>query len=163
MRFLAALIVAALSLVTAAHAAPSDLGPTAPIRKFVECFNQGDSTGAMATHARTADLVIMDEVPPYAWHGEEAFREWSAALGAYESGLGRIGQAVTLGAPLREETDGNRAYVVVPATYSFRQRGVAMRAQAQMAFVLEKGDAGWMIHGWTWSGAKALPAGSAKR
>jgi hypothetical protein len=39
-----------------------------------------------------------------------------------------------------------------------------MRGTAQMTFVLTKGPAGWLIHGWTWAGRKAQPAsGAAKK
>ena len=48
---------------------------------------------------------------------------------------------------------------MVPAVYTFKERGVAMREAAQMTFVLKKGAGGWLIHGWTWTGPapKAAP------
>jgi hypothetical protein len=49
---------------------------------------------------------------------------------------------VTLSAPTRVETTGDRAYVVVPAVYVFKERGVAMRETAQMTFALKKGAEG---------------------
>jgi hypothetical protein len=69
---------------------------------------------------------------------------------------------VTIGAPTREETSGDGAYVVVPAVYAFKERGVAMREPAQMTFVLKKGPGGWLIHGWTWTGPKPEPVAPAK-
>ena len=47
----------------------------------------------------------------------------------------------------REETSGDRAYVVVPAVYTFKERGKAMREQAQFVFALPERRAGWLIHG----------------
>ena len=41
----------------------------APIEKFMTAFNKGDIAGAEATHAAGADLVILDEVPPFLWRG----------------------------------------------------------------------------------------------
>jgi hypothetical protein len=58
----------------------------------------------------------------------------------------------------RVETDGTAAYVVVPAVYTFKQGGAAMRETAQMTFTLKKGAAGWLIHGWTWTGGKPQKA-----
>jgi hypothetical protein len=46
---------------------------------------------------------------------------------------------------------------VVPAVYTYKERGVAMREAAQMSFVLKKSAGGWLIHGWTWTGPKAEP------
>ena len=70
-------------------------------------------------------------------------------------------QRVAIGAPTRVEVEGTRAYVIVPATYSFTAKGgVAMRARSQMTFTLEKDASGWLIHGWTWTGPKASKAGT---
>jgi hypothetical protein len=136
----------------------------APINTFMDSFNKGDSAGAAATHAAVADLVIMDEVPPYVWHGAQAFKTWAADLERDETKRAITDQKVTLGAVTRIETDGTSAYVVVPSVYSFKQQGVAMRESAQMTFVLKKSAAGWQIYGWTWTGPKAqkAPVASAK-
>jgi len=53
---------------------------------------------------------------------------------------------------------GQTAYVVVAATYTFKQKGVAMREPAQMTFSLAKEAAGWKIAGWTWTGPDPVPA-----
>jgi hypothetical protein len=130
----------------------------APIKKFIDSFNKGDTAGAAATHAADADLTITDEVPPFLWRGPQAFKEWSTALDADAKKRGMTEPVVTLKAPTRTETDGNQAYVVVPAVFTFKERGVAMREAAQMTFVLQKGAAGWLIHGWTWTGPKPQKA-----
>jgi hypothetical protein len=64
----------------------------------------------------------------------------------------------SLGAVTRFESDGTAAYVIVPSTYTFKEGGAAMRETAQMTFTLKKGATGWLIHGWTWTGAKARKA-----
>ena len=130
----------------------------APIQKFLDSFNKGDTAGAAATHAADGDLVIIDEVAPYVWHGAKAFQSWSAALDADGKARKITEPVVTLGAPIRMETTGDQAYVVVPAVYTFKQAGAAMRESAQMTFALKKGAAGWLIHGWTWSGPKPVAA-----
>jgi ketosteroid isomerase-like protein len=148
--------VACLSLAVAAQAAPPDPALTAPIQKFLDSFNKGDAAGAAATHSATPDLTIVDEVPPYAWHGAKAFQSWAAALEAHDKAKGISDQAVAIAAPTRVETDGQQAYVVVPAVYTFKEKGVAMRAASQMTFVLQKGAGGWLIHGWTWTGPRPV-------
>jgi ketosteroid isomerase-like protein len=144
-----------LCILFAGAASAADPALMAPIQRFIDSFNKGDAAGAAATHAATPELSIVDEVPPYAWHGTQAFDTWSASLEADSKKHGITDQVVTLGAPLREESDGDRAYVVVPAVYTFKEKGVAMREAAQMTYVLKKGADGWRIHGWTWTGPKA--------
>jgi ketosteroid isomerase-like protein len=150
----ALVVVACLFSGVAVEAAPPDPQLIAPIQKFIDAFNKGDAAGAASTHAATADLVIVDEVPPYAWHGAKAFQSWSADLDSDGKKNALTDMAVTLSAPVRVETSGDRAYVVVPAVYAFKQRGVAMQEKAQMTFVLQNGPSGWLIHGWTWTGPK---------
>jgi hypothetical protein len=69
---------------------------------------------------------------------------------------------VTISPATREEMNGDQAYVVVPAVYTLKERGVAMREAAQFTFVLKKGASGWLIHGWTWTGPKPKAAAVAK-
>jgi hypothetical protein len=63
-------------------------------------------------------------------------------------------QLVTLSASTRSEASGDQAYVVVPAVYTFKERGVAMREAAQMTFALKKTAGSWLIHAWTWTKPK---------
>jgi ketosteroid isomerase-like protein len=126
----------------------------APIQKFVDSFNAGDVAGAAATHAATADLAIIDEVPPHLWRGAQAFQAWAADLDGYAQKNGITDQGVTISTPIRQETSGDLACVVVPAVYAFKQGGVSMREAAHMTLVLKKGADGWLIHGWTWTGPK---------
>jgi ketosteroid isomerase-like protein len=141
-------------LVAPAAAQKPDPQLTAPIQKFMDSFNKGDIAGAAATHAAGADLTILDEVPPFLWRGPKAFQEWSTALDSASKQAGITDQMVTISAPTRTETSGDSAYVIVPAVYTYKEKGVAMREAAQMTFVLKKGASGWLIHGWTWTGPK---------
>ncbi len=149
------LIVLSLLLASTAAAQTPDAQITAPVQKFIDSFNKGDAAGAAATHSASADLSIIDEVPPYAWHGAQALQTWAADLDQDSKKNGITDQVVTISAATRVESSGDHAYVVVPAVYTFKQRGVAMREAAQMTFALEKGSGGWLIHGWVWTGPKA--------
>lgn len=157
MRHLTLVAVSLLFASATAGAATPDAQLMAPIQKFIDSFNKGDSAGAAATHSATADLTIIDEVPPYLWNGPQAFQTWSADLGADSKRNGITDESVAISAATRVETSGDGAYVVVPAVYTFKERGVAMREAAQMTFALKKGAAGWLIHGWTWTGPKPSP------
>jgi ketosteroid isomerase-like protein len=154
------ILCAALSVAVAAPARAQAPDPQmmAPINKFLDAFNKGDMAAAASTHAADADLVILDEVPPFLWRGAQAFKTWAADLEADGKKRGETDQKVTLSAPTRTETSGSAAYVVVPAVYTFKRGGVAMRENAQMTFALVKNASGWLIHGWTWTGPKAAGA-----
>ena len=150
----------ALSVATAGAQTPTaDI--VAPLTKFMEAFNKGDIAGAAATHAAGPDLVIIDEVAPFVWHGADAFKTWAAALDADSKKQGITDQNVTIAAPTRAEVSGDTAYVVVPALYTFKLKGAAMRESAQMTFVLKTGAGGWLITGWTWTGPQAKAAAAA--
>jgi len=154
MRYLMIGVVVWSFMGAPASAQTPDAQLMAPIQKFIDSFNKGDTAGAAATHAAGADLTIIDEVPPYLWRGAQAFQTWSADLESDAKKRGITDPQVTIGAATRTETNGDQAYVVVPAVYTFKERGVAMREAAQMTFMLKKGQGGWLIHGWTWTGPK---------
>jgi len=154
---------AAALLLTGTHAgAATDPQIVAPIQKFMDTFNKGDAAGAAATHSATDDLVIIDEVPPYVWHGAKAFGAWAGDLAAYDKKNGITDEAVAISAATRVEATADKAYVIVPAVYTFKQNGAPMRAAAQMTVVLQKGASGWLIHGWTWTGPRAKAVAPAK-
>jgi hypothetical protein len=163
MRYLSvgALVCVCLGLASTGQAQAPDPQVVAPINTFLEAFNKGDAAGAAATHAATADLVIVDEVSPYVWHGAQAFQSWAADLERHDKAEGVTDQHVALGAVTRVESDGTQAYVIAPSVYTFKQKGVAMRAAAQMTFTLKKGASGWLIQGWTWTGPKARKVAAA--
>ena len=155
--------VLALCVMSPVQAQTIDPQVTAPITKFITSFNKGDMAGAAATHMSDADLVIIDEVPPFMWRGADALKSWAADLTADAKKAGMTEQKVTLGRATRAEVIGNDAYVVVPAVYSFEQGGVAKRESAHMTFAMKKAPSGWLIHGWTWSGPSAPKAAAAAK
>lgn len=151
---LGAIVCVVLGASSAAQAQTTDPQLMAPINKFLEAFNKGDMAGAAAAHSPKADLVIIDEVAPFLWRGAQALQSWAADLDADAKKRGVTDQKVTIKTATRAETHGDDAYVIVPAVYSFNEKGVAMREPAQMTFALKKEGSGWLIHGWTWTGSK---------
>jgi ketosteroid isomerase-like protein len=147
----------AIALITGyAHAASPQDDITAPITAFVAAFDKGDMKTAAA---QTADsLTIIDEVAPYSWTGPNALSGWAGALIGGDAKAGISGESVAISPPSRIEADGEDAYVVVPAVYSFKNHGEPMREAAQMTFALHRGAAGWKIAAWTWTGPQATPA-----
>ena len=59
---------------------------------------------------------------------------------------------VTLGRPRHIDITGDRAYVVVPADYTYKKDGKAVKETGSMfTLVLQKGSAGWRLVGWSWA------------
>ncbi len=145
-----------------AQAAPAAPSPAATVRAFIGAFNKGDMKTAEATHV--AAPSILDEPPPHLWTGAGAFMGWAGDLQKDAMAHGQSGNKVTLGKVARQQIDGDSAYVVVPATYTYKEKGVAMTESAKMAFSLTKDGDAWKIAGWAWAGtipqkvAAAAPA-----
>jgi len=155
--------VAACVALCAATAGAADEKPSATVQKFIDSFNKGDGAAAAATHSASADLSIVDEVPPYQWNGPQAFQSWAAALEAESKKNGITDERVTLSPPTRELVSGDKAYVIVPAVYTFKQAGKPMSEKAQMTVALKKETGGWLIHGWTWTGPNPKPVPAAAK
>jgi|GEM_PF-555604 opacity protein-like surface antigen len=152
--FLLGVACLAALLPSAAVAANAQIEAT--VRQFIDAFDKGDAKAAAATHIASGASII-DEVPPYGWQGPKAFGTWAADLAKHDKALGISEEAVTLGKMSRELVSGSTAYVIFEATYSFKQKGVAMHEPAQMTFALMKVGAAWKIAGWTWTGPDPTP------
>jgi len=144
-------VLCLLAVTGNAAAVTFDAQVAAPIHRFIDGFNAGDTKSAEAAHAKT-DLVIVDAVPPYQWQGANAFTTWLADLRKHDEAAGVTDGRMTLGAPIRQEVAGDRAYVVLNVTYSIKSRGVPVQAAAQLTFALRKEADGWRIGSWTYAG-----------
>jgi len=151
-----ALCTGPLVVGSARAAAADDVAAT--ISRFITAFDKGDIKAAAGTHD-LANLIIVDEVAPYVWKGPKAFDSWLHDLTSGDAKAGITGESVAISAPSRIEIDGDNAYAVAPATYSFKDHGAPMHEPAQMTFALHRGAAGWKITAWTWTGPKPTPAG----
>jgi ketosteroid isomerase-like protein len=132
-----------------AVAAPT---PEGTVHEFIDAFDRGDGAAAAATH--TADVSIIDEMAPHIWQGPGAFQAWAGDLMADAKASGESGNKVTLGKTIRSQIDGDTAYVVAEAVYSYTQKGVATTEHSQMVFALRKSGDDWKISAWAWAGDK---------
>ena len=155
-RMLMVLAVTALALAFAAGRSPLAAVPSegvmTPIKTFLDDFNKGDIDGAAATHAK--EVSIIDEFPPHLWQGSTAFKDWVADLQKDAKAHEQTDQKGTLGPVVRSQVDGDTAYVVVPMTFTYKEKGKAMAEKGQFAFVLQKDGDAWKISSWAWAGSK---------
>ena len=154
-RIVTSFIAATMLLTFAPLAHAGDAALEATIRQFAIAFNKGDLKTAKALHI-TAPTII-DEVAPHYWSGPKAFDDWGADLAKSDATQGVTGGHVLIGVPTREVISGDHAYVVTPTTYTFKQKGTAMRETAQMTLVMDKEVSSWKIASWTWTGPDATP------
>jgi len=147
-RILIALVVAVLA--AGPTAASKNTNVMATVRQFVDGFNKGDTKSALATCADQASII--DEFPPYEWHGAGACSSWANDYEADAKKNGITDGVVTLGNPEHLDVTADRAYVVVPASYTFKKNGKPVtETGSTFTLVLQKGEAGWRIIAWAWS------------
>jgi hypothetical protein len=148
--------VVVVGMSAAAGAATPSAEAVMPVRAFIDSFNKGDMKG-MAAQTSSDGMLIIDEVTPFSWSGPKAFDTWSKALDDSDKAAGNTDAHVTDGKPVHVEVSADRAYVVVPVVYTFKQKDVTMRETAQMALTLQNGKTSWLITGFAWAGTKAKP------
>ena len=133
-------LIACVLLVPAAMAAgPGDV--TAPIKQFIDGFNTGDVKTAYAAYA-PGTITIIDEFAPHRWVGPNAAHEWAADYDKHAAATGVTDGLVKYDAPTRSVIDGDTAYVIIPALYTYKEHGKPMAEEGQMTFVLHAD--GWL-------------------
>jgi ketosteroid isomerase-like protein len=150
-KIFAVLALAALAAFAAGPAAASDkTDAMAPVHQFVDGFNKGDVKSALAACA--GETSIIDEFAPHEWHGAGACEKWANDFDADAKKNGITDGVVSLGKPRRVDVTGDRAYVVVPASYAYKVKGKpAKETGATLTIALQKGADGWRMTGWTWT------------
>jgi ketosteroid isomerase-like protein len=138
-------IALAVSLLTAGSALASDKGD---IMAVLKQWISGEA-GTVATCAD--DAAVIDDIPPFEWHGPGACSRWQKDNDAYTQGEGTTNATFAMGKPQQLIISGDRAYVVLPTTFAATQRGKRLRETATSTVVLHKTAAGWRITAWTWA------------
>jgi len=140
----------AVALVAGPVIASDKTDVMVPVHQFIDGFNKGDVKSALSACADQASII--DEFAPYEWHGAGACASWANDFGADAKKNGITDGSVTLGTARHIDVTGDRAYVVVPATYAYKMNGKpAKEAGARLTVALQKGAAGWRITAWSWS------------
>ena len=148
------ILVAVTSLLlSATPALASDrANAAAAVRQFISGFNTGEI--AYALLACAGETSIIDEFPPYEWHGAGACAKWADDFEANAKKSGITDGVVTLGKPRHVDIAGDHAYAVFPAEYAYKENGKPVKASgATFTVALKKGPSGWRITAWAWSAA----------
>ena len=145
------IIILATTVLTAATITASEQTDVmATINQGIEAFNKGDSKSLIALCAD--EMCIIDEFPPHEWHGPGTCSKWLADYDADAKKNEITDGAVTIAKPRHVDITGDRAYVVVPADYTYKQHGKPMKETNSIwTFTLAKVQGNWRITGWAWA------------
>ncbi|MGA2760756.1 MAG: hypothetical protein ABSF08_10605 [Candidatus Cybelea sp.] len=141
--------VIALLSVPALSSASDTSGVTAAIDHAVAAFNKGDMNAWVA--ACDSPASIIDDFAPYKWQGSRACADWASAYAVSSKKNGITDGVVTLGTPWHVLIDGEHAYAVYPATFTYKQRGKPKKDNATFALTMTNTRSGWLISEWAWS------------
>jgi hypothetical protein len=129
--------------------------PLATVEQYIHAFNRGDAEAMAARFAVPGS--ILDGMAPHVWLGPTACQDWYRDVLIEGEQHGATDYFVTLGEPLHNNTTGESAYVVVPATMTFKVKGQQVtQTGALFTLALRKLAEGWRIAAWAWAkGARA--------
>jgi len=124
--------------------------PVSAVHQYIDGFNKAD-VKAMA--AMCADsMSILDGMAPHVWHGPTASQDWYRDVLIEGEHQGAKDYHVTLGKPLHANVTGGAAYVVVPATMTFKLKGKQVtQSGAVFTVALRNQPAGWRLASWAWA------------
>ena len=145
---LGAFVFAALS---ARVASASEQGLVlATARQFLNGVNTGNL--ASSVRACASPAWIIDDFPPHEWQGPTACADWARAFQQVIKQAGISDNNITLGKPWHVDITGDRAYVVVPTRYTYKQHGKPMLEDGSIfTMVMRKLPEGWRISSWAWA------------
>jgi ketosteroid isomerase-like protein len=124
--------------------------PLATVHQYIDAFNRGDVKAMAAAFAVPGS--ILDGMTPHVWHGPTATEDWYRDVLAEGEHAGASGYVVTLGEPRHVNVTGDNAYVVVPASMTFKIHGKQItQTGAVISLALRKLDEGWRIAAWAWA------------
>ena len=124
--------------------------PLAAVHQYINAFNKGDGEAMAATFAVLGS--ILDGMAPHVWRGPTASQDWYRDVLIEGEQHGASDYFVTLGEPLHNNITGDSAYVVVPATMTFKVRGQQVtQTGAIFTVALRRLDVGWRIAAWAWA------------
>ncbi|MFL6352561.1 MAG: nuclear transport factor 2 family protein [Bryobacteraceae bacterium] len=135
--------------MAAAETIPSQ-DPVSVVRKYIDAFNKGDVNGLASSFVVPGN--ILDGMAPHVWSGLTATQDWYRDALAEAEHLDVKGYFVTLGEPSHNNVTGDAAYVVLPATMTFKVKGEEVtQSGAKLTVALRRVEGAWRIASWAWT------------
>jgi ketosteroid isomerase-like protein len=122
----------------------------AVVNQWDDGFNTGDVKVAVVACADQTSII--DDFPPHEWHGTGGCAKWMNDAEAFFKKNEMTNVVSTLGKPRHVDVTGDRAYVVIPATLTYTEKGKPVTDKpAMVTLSLQKTASGWRITGWSWA------------
>ena len=154
--FIAAAAISSWSIAASGAPAPPADEATKFVTTIIDKFNGGDAKAWLS--AQQENTLIVDEFAPHVWTGDGSPQRWLDDYAKDAKANGITGGRIDYGKPLQATSDGATAYVVLPTTYRFLQKGAKMAEPGSMTFVVKHVGGDWKIASWTYSaGGAAAP------
>lgn len=139
----------AFVLVVGSAAATDKTDVISVVHQWRDAFNKGDMKFMGAACADQTSII--DDFPPHEWHGSGACSKWSSDFQAFTQTAGITDPAITVGKAWHIDVTGDRAYVVAPTTFVFKQKGKPVKEMGIVTVALQKSGAVWRMTGWAWA------------
>jgi len=124
--------------------------PMGAVRQYIDAFNKGDKNTMTATCAPASS--ILDGMAPHAWQGPTACQDWYRDVLVAGEREGAKDYFITLAEPRHVDVTADRAYVVVPATMTFKVHDKQVtQTGSTFTVALQKLANGWRITAWAWA------------
>ena len=124
--------------------------PIATVRQYLDAFNKGDAKAMAASFAETGS--ILDGMAPHVWQGPTAAQDWYRDVLIEGKQHGASDYSVMVGEPLHNNVTGDSAYIVLPATMTFKLGDKQIKQSGAIFTVaLRKVAEGWRIAAWAWA------------
>ncbi len=128
--------------------------PVTAVHQYLDAFNKGDVKAMAACFAVSGS--ILDGLAPHVWHGSTACGDWYRDVLVAAKHEGATDYLVVIGDALHANVTRDSAYVVAPATMTFKVHGRQItQSGAVFTVALRKHENGWRITAWAW--AKGTP------
>jgi uncharacterized protein (TIGR02246 family) len=118
------------------------------IAAFVDAANKGDERAMAAAFAEHA--AIVHNVPPYRWIGADEVKRFTTDLARGRKHQGASSVVLTINPNKAMFLGDAHAYVSVPATYAYKQKGRPVTEDGVLVFALDKIAGAWKITSLTW-------------
>lgn len=147
----AALIITLVGMLTTSSQAATKSPSSALMAPIITAFNALNAGNeSLWAGAQTADVVILDNISPYRWDAPNAAAKWWADFSAWMKTNKMTKPHVAYQAIQFWEQTGDRAYMVVPTTFTAVQKGKSVTQTGTLTFALVNMGAEWKVQGWTW-------------
>ena len=119
--------------------------PLNAVRGLIEAINEGHNSAGLAAFAD--NVVIIDDIPPFRWEGQEGAELWIRRLAMTRK---RLNASVTL-----EDADvlvaQERAYVIAPGQLEGSSAHGEFQLGGLLSSTLVEREGKWLVDGLVWS------------